>query len=118
MEYRGYNIESDSTVGWTYAHKSYDGPDGKFDCGVGWTIKGCMNGIDDIIADQLFCEKCDNSGVYHCSEGFKECCEDCSQVRESLGDSVNYPEICYNCGSQNKETFPGSGKEDMRCSCR
>ena len=117
MKYRGYNVESNSTVGWTYAHESYDGPDGKFHCGIGWTVKGCIDSIDDIIADQLFCEKCDNSGVYHCSEGFKEQCEDCSDIRESLGDSVNFPENCILCDSPMRELYPGSGKENLRCRC-
>lgn len=110
MEYRGYSIQPDSLVGYTYAHKDYDGA-----CGVGWTLKGCLDAIDDIIADQLFCEKCDSTGIYHL-EGFKEECECCSQIREDLGEAKNYPEKCLLCDSQMKELYPGSGKENLRCS--
>lgn len=116
MKYRGYNLDQ-TILGCSYAHENYDGPDGKFHYGSGISLKDCVNAVDDIIADQLFCEKCDSSGVYHYSEGFKETCEDCSDIRESLGDSVNYPENCILCDSPMQELYPGSGKENLRCRC-
>lgn len=114
MKYRGYILQPNSYLGYTYVSESYDGPeDGR--CGHG-TLKDCMHAIDDIIADALFCKKCDSTGKYVDCDQYMHDCEDCADVRAKL-DGIEYPKVCLNCGADFIELWQGSGKENMICRC-
>jgi hypothetical protein len=50
-----------------------------------------MNWIDDFIADDIFCETCDSTGINENTE-FRDTCLHCHDARECQGDNVNFPD--------------------------
>ena len=120
-EYRGYTItenkclsNSGTGFGWRYVHNDYDGPEDKR-IGHDDSLGGCLMQIDDAIADELYCDTCDSTGIIQDAEGFKDDCPKCQKARTRIGEAKDYPDNCLLCKSQMSELYPGSGKENMRC---
>lgn len=116
IKYRGYKIEPDTLWGWIFEHNDYDGAidsnDGR--CGACETLRDCLNRIDDYIADDIFCDACDSTGIDSNSK-YGDTCLHCHDARERQGSNTEYPETCIVCQTTMIENYPNSGKEYMHC---